>query len=390
MLSLQQFYHRQAYLVHFDTFTIHRNQMADSIDMAGPSRPSKVISPGSFGPPTAVPGGRVPLRESVSSTSQLPIRDDIGHVAQPLDPQTHQQQVQNLLNTQAARIKQQEEKNDYLHRQMEHHWKLFQEEKAMWQATHAQLMNRICQVEDKLQQYTGTDRTPETPFAQTEQPVDPTLKDAGHTPMARWSLNMSTNTDGKDKGGDGNSSPKTTGRQLLEEEQQTVQRPVRQPSEQEDSYFGSTAAPVDMNEGNPPLDLDTAIPDDPPLTGPLGLTNSPTSERNVFILSEIDKKLNVTLGETAGNSQRSQTSSPSARNFAKAKQMPQNQNADGTIFEDPESEPQLRIKKNKAGDTSDEAVEPDRPLRIKQSQNFASALGQGKEVDYGKGFPGRG
>lgn len=390
MLSLQQVYHRQAYLVHFNTFTIHRNQMADSIDLTGPPRPSKVISPGSFGPPTAVPGGRVPLRESVSSTSQLPTRDDKGHVAQPFDPQTHQQQVQNLLNTQAASIKQQEEKNDYLHRQMEHHWKLFQEEKVMWQVTHAQLMNRIRQVEDKLQQYTGTDRTPETPTAQTEQPVDLTLKDAGHTPMARWSLNMSANTDGKDTGGDGNFSPKTKATHLVEEEQAAVQRPVRQPSEQEDGYFGFATAPVDVNEGKPPPDLDTTIPDDPPLTGPLGLTNSPTSERNVFILSEIDKKLKVTLGETAGNSQRSPTFSPSARNFAKAKQMQQNQNADGTIFEDPESEPQLRIKKSRAGDTNDETVEPDRPLRIKQSQNFGSALGQGKEVDYGKGFPGRG
>ena len=217
------------------------------------------------------------------------------------------------------------------------------------------------------------------------QDVDPTLKDAGHTPMARRSMSMSTGVGGADTSGDGGSTPKAGEDRLPLDPQKAEQKLPRQPSERQDSYFGSFAAPADNLADEQQQWTKVETPDDQPLEGPLGLTNSPDNERNKSFLGELDRKLsNMNLRDTAGNSQPPKPSPPSGSSSGRAKQM---RNADGTTSDVPESEPPLRIKKSDGSTV--EAAETAQPLRIKKSQNFGSALGRGEEVDYGKGFPGR-
>ena len=202
--------------------------------------------------------------------------------------------------------------------------------------------------------------------------IDPTLKDAGHTPMARGSLSMLTSMDGGASGGDSGSTPKAELERPPLEPHATMREVPKQPSERQDSYFGSFVAPADFSAEEEDVRPQVETPDqDLPLEGPLGLTNTPDNERNKVFLGELDKKLsNVNLRGIAGHYD-SPTLSPTSAatsqpNTSEQKNEPQN--VDGSPCEVPEPEP---------------------PLRFKKSINFGSALGQGGEVDYGKGFSRR-
>ena len=202
--------------------------------------------------------------------------------------------------------------------------------------------------------------------------VDPTLKDAGHTPMARGSLSMLTSMDGSASTDDSGSTPKAELERPSLEPHMSKQEIPKQPSERQESYFGSFVAPADIAADKRDVEPRVETPEqDQALEGPLGLTNTPDSERNKIFLGELNRKLsNVNLREPTDYSESPTISPPPA-----APSQPDSsdlekdlQNVDGSPCEVPEPEP---------------------PLRIKKSMNFGSALGQGGEVDYGKGFSRR-
>ena len=198
---------------------------------------------------------------------------------------------------------------------------------------------------------------------------DPTLQDAGHTPKPLGRTGGPIIIDG----GAGDVDESTPKVKLPP----ASQEPIRQPSERQDSYFGSIFAPADVVIGNPLVLPQDQTPDrDTPLKGDLGLTDSPDNERNKAILCELNKKLShVALTEAAGNMKSSSSSSPygdpSKPSHGPVDSPLRNvdeplRNVDGSPCEVPEPEP---------------------PLRLKKSTNFGSAFGKGEEVDYGKGFP---
>ena len=202
--------------------------------------------------------------------------------------------------------------------------------------------------------------------------IDPTLKDAGHTPMARGSISMFTTID-DGPSGDNSSTPKAELERPPLEPRTTNQERPKQPSERQDSYFGSLVAPADYSTEDS-IGPQVETPDqDLSLEGPLGLTNTPDNERNKVFLGELDKKLsNVNLrGSAASHSEASTTLSPTSTapsaqtNPTDTQQQKELQNIDGSPCEVPEAEP---------------------PLRFKKSLNFGSVLGEGcaERGDYGK------
>ena len=434
--------------------------MSDNPEPAGLPGTHEPRSSSAFGPPTVSPSGRVPLRQNVPSSSQIPTQGSAWSPALMHAPPLPGEQLKTLLDSQREMIRRQEFSSCSLRQEMEAQRNMFEDERALWLSREADLQKRILEVEALLRRSCsaspantalseqsgglwtpirsgdGTRRSslsaappyPRSNIAPSKanwgafpggaivksvtpgrlanvresiqmvgkrplrpaddtftlpKDLDPNLKDAGHTPMARRSLNMTTGVDGTGADGDASSTPKAG-----DDPQEESWASARQPREHQDSYFGSYLASVDRRADESSQNAEPDTPEDPQLEGPLGLTNSPENERNRTFLGELDKKLSqVNLTEAAGNSQPPRTPPspiPSFHEFVGTKQM---RNADGTTSDVPESEPPLRMKQRE-GSTAEEG-EPEQPLRIKRSQNFGSALGQGGEVDYGRGFSGR-
>ena len=154
--------------------------------------------------------------------------------------------------------------------------------------------------------------------------VDPYIKDAGHTPLARGRYpNVSS---------DYTSEQATP---IISEQEGQVREPrpsiaiSKQPNERSDSYF-------------PPLP--ETIEEDPELTAPLGLQNQ-DSEDKAF-LSELDSKL------------------------LRAARSP--------VFSPPETQELSEPKKENKGEKDVEQSENEPKLRIKRSMNFGSVFGANK------------
>ena len=176
-------------------------------------------------------------------------------------------------------------------------------------------------------------RTMELPSSVLNAPLDPYTKDAGHTPLPR---RINLNADGASS--DYNEATPT---------QPEIERPplephasfVKAPSERSDSYF-----PVVENESQNGKEStvgqeeefrdreDKSRDEDPELKGPLGL-NSSGGEGNLF-LHELDSKLELVA--------RTKTSVPPSVGLD-ADTSPAKDDED---FEQPEPEPQLRIKRS--------------------------------------------
>ena len=167
-------------------------------------------------------------------------------------------------------------------------------------------------------------KTIELPSSVLNAPLDPYTIDAGHTPLPR---RINLNADGASS--DCNEATPT---------QPEIERPplephasfVKAPSERSDSYF-----PVVENESQEE-DFrnreDKSRDEDPELKGPLGL-NSSGGEGNQF-LHELDSKLEKIA--------RTKTSVPPSVGLD-AETSPAKDDED---FEQPEPEPQLRIKRS--------------------------------------------
>lgn len=182
-------------------------------------------------------------------------------------------------------------------------------------------------------------KTIQLPPSKLEAPVDPYIKDAGHTPLARRTY---FNADGASSGGNG-ANPT----------QPEVERPplepnvsfAKLPSERSDSYFPVAEEESRVEkEGSPnggeescgqrdslPDEEDESRDEDPELKGPLGLDNSKGEDKQ--FLNELDSKLLQAARSEASSSPRvlDRDSSP---------------DKDGKDFEQPEHEPKLRIKRS--------------------------------------------
>ena len=182
-------------------------------------------------------------------------------------------------------------------------------------------------------------KTIRLPPSKLEGPLDPYIKDAGHTPLARRTY---FNADGASSGGSG-ATPT----------QPEVERPplephvsfARLPSERSDSYFpvaeeeSRVEEEGSRNGGAESRDQQDSLPDeedesrdeDPELKGPLGLDNSKGGDKQ--FLNELDSKLLQAARSEAFSSPRvlDRDSSP---------------DKDVKDFEQPEHEPKLRIKRS--------------------------------------------
>ena len=176
-------------------------------------------------------------------------------------------------------------------------------------------------------------KTIDLPSSVLNAPLDPYIKDAGHTPLPH---RTNFNADGASS--DGNGATPT----LLEIERPPLEPHasfVKAPSERSDSYF-----PVVENESRDGKDStmgqegefrdreDESRDEDPELKGPLGLDSS-GGEGNPF-LHELDTKLEQVA--------RTKTSVPPSVGLD-AETSPAKDDED---FEQPEPEPQLRIKRS--------------------------------------------
>ncbi|MCJ1418699.1 hypothetical protein MMC32_005049 [Xylographa parallela] len=142
-------------------------------------------------------------------------------------------------------------------------------------------------------------------------------KDAGHTPLARGASVYSNNT-----------SDQVTPRLPDAEEGHFEPRPSvavsRPPNERSDSYFPP-----------PPETIDEAD-EDPKLKDPLGLVNDKSEDKS--FLGELDHKLlQVARSSTFSPSQTSEAEGPNKENKSQG---------DDKSFDQPESEPKLRIKRS--------------------------------------------
>ncbi|MCJ1395734.1 hypothetical protein MMC18_008620 [Xylographa bjoerkii] len=142
-------------------------------------------------------------------------------------------------------------------------------------------------------------------------------KDAGHTPLARGASVYSNGT-----------SDQVTPRLPDAEEGRFEPRPSvavsRPPNERSDSYFP------------PPSETIHEADEDPALKGPLGLQNDKSEDKS--FLGELDHKLlQVARSKTFSPSETSKLEGPNKEN--------KSQGGDKS-FDEPESEPKLRIKRS--------------------------------------------
>ena len=151
---------------------------------------------------------------------------------------------------------------------------------------------------------------------------DPYTKDAGHTPLARRTY---FNVDGASSPGSGDATTPTQ----LEQERPLEPQPSRvtAPSERSDSYF-------------PTVPEETSRDEDTELKGQLGLTNDDSKDKAFF--NELDSKLIVAA--------RQKTFEPDAVAGAADHEVGEGDGDKGRdeeeVFEQPEAEPQLRIKRS--------------------------------------------
>ena len=171
------------------------------------------------------------------------------------------------------------------------------------------------------------------PSSKLDAPLDPYIKDAGHTPLARRTY---FNTDSAFSEGDG-ATPT----------QPEVERPplepyvsfVKLPSERSDSYFPAAESEY-RDENDKPRDQKDEPRDgegesrdeDPELKGPLGLDASRGGDKQ--FLHELDLKLLQAARWEA-------FSPPGAGSDTGS-----SSDKDGKEFEQPEHEPKLRIKRS--------------------------------------------
>ena len=184
------------------------------------------------------------------------------------------------------------------------------------------------------------------------QHLDPYLKDAGHTPLARHTQALtSLDGSGENSGGSTPTQPEIE-RPPLEPTATREQGP-KMPTENKDSYF---PPPPEASAGEPEQNTGLeSIDEDPALEGPLGLTNDPENERNKGFMKELDKKLSsVNLREAAAaDDSTSSTLSPPSTSQLSSMLRPtgqqegkqtEKQSGDDQSFEQPEAEPKLRLK----------------------------------------------
>ena len=153
------------------------------------------------------------------------------------------------------------------------------------------------------------------PSNKLEMPIDLYTKDAGHTPLARYTFSA-----------DGPSSDSG----VLTPKQPEIERPpleprattIKTPSERSDSYF-PVAEDIAAEDPPPPGE-------DPELKGPLGLQNSPGEDKH--FLNELDLKL-------------LQASKSKAFSLRKDEAAGLDKENSGDVGQ-PEHEPQLRIKRS--------------------------------------------
>ena len=173
--------------------------------------------------------------------------------------------------------------------------------------------------------------TIELPFPQFEAQLDPYTKDAGHTPLARY-----FNPDGASSEGNG-----------VTPTQPEIDRPplesqgsfTKLPSERSASYFPGVEDEAQDEQFNPAGQNDEledtedeSRDEDPELKGPLALDNS-KGEDDPFLLELDSKLLQAARSEAFGPpSTDLDTEDPSIK--------------DEVAFEQPEHEPELRIKRS--------------------------------------------
>ena len=142
-------------------------------------------------------------------------------------------------------------------------------------------------------------------------------KDAGHTPLARGASVYSNGT-----------SDQVTPRLPDTEEGRSEPRPSvavsRPPNERSDSYFPQSPETIDEAD------------EDPELTEPLGLQNDKSEDKS--FLGELDDKLLQVA--------RSKTFSPSETSESEGLNKENKSQGDDKGFDQPESEPKLRIKRS--------------------------------------------
>lgn len=167
--------------------------------------------------------------------------------------------------------------------------------------------------------------TIQLPSSQLETPTDPYTKDAGHTPLARRTF---FNVDGASSEGDGATPTQPEMDRPPLEPNVSFAKP---PSERSDSYF-PVAEDKSLHLNESALEEDESRDEDPALKGPLGLDDGKGEDKQ--FLHELDSKLQQAASSEA-------FSPPSAGSDTEAIS-----NRNQEDFEQPEHEPQLRIKRS--------------------------------------------